>query len=374
VIQITEDKASHAAYGSFDQELSKEISRLSSLREAISDEKISDRKVCVLIAVILANIIIVWYNMPGYPYLWVAASLYFYLFYPMLPLALFPLRILHQKITGQVPIPKADKSLLKWAKELKIFSNKRTGYQLFMRFFLLSIIPITYGVFFIYGLSVLFTIIIALTSDFSSETLVLLLVQCLGIVFFYGEVFIYRGRMLYNTQLRLKKRFISQRRIILYTIIGTALLCISTILVILMIVAMLMPAITLTKYVNMLAFSSAGRNLIILIILVSQFVIMQYLQSLLSHKLALTMVSGFADQLKEISTSAIEKELGIKKKAENLLLESRLYAYNRRQMFGLYPTYSIGVNIPVLLSIKDLKSLQEIFFGSPDDTSGSDGY
>ena len=90
MIQITEDKASHAAYGSFDQELSKEISRLSSLREAISDEKISGRKVCVLIAVILANIIIVWYNMPGYPYLWVAASLYFYLFYPMLPLALFP--------------------------------------------------------------------------------------------------------------------------------------------------------------------------------------------------------------------------------------------------------------------------------------------
>ena len=128
-------------------------------------------------------------------------------------------------------------------------------------------------------MSVLFTIIIALTSDFSSETLVLLLVQCLGIVFFYGEVFIYRGRMLYNTQLRLKKVHQPAENHPVYDNWDRSL-CISTILVILMIVAMLIPAITLTKYVNMLAFSSAGRNLIILIILVSQFVIMQYLQSL----------------------------------------------------------------------------------------------
>jgi len=56
------------------------------------------------------------------------------------------------------------------------------------------------------------------------------------------------------------------------------------------------------------------------------------------------------------------------KKLKNLLLESRLYAYNRREMLGLYPSYSIRVNIPTLLSIRDLKSLQDIFFDSSPDT------
>lgn len=136
-----------------------------------------------------------------------------------------------------------------------------------------------------------------------------------------------------------------------------------------MIVAMVMPAFTLTKYVNMIAFSYAGRDFSVIILLFSQFVIMQYLQSYLSRKVALTMISDFAEKLKKIPGrvigSGVEEE---GTKAKSLLLESRLYAYNRRQMLGLYPSYSIGVNIPVLLSIKDLKSLQEIFFDSSADT------
>ena len=358
--------------GSADQALTEEINRLLNLRQTITHETICRRSFAVLIGVILVNILLIWHYKSIYPFLWVAASLYFYLFYPMLPLALFPFRMVHQKISGQAPLPKKDTSLLQWAKELKIFSNKRVGYQLFLRFFLLSMIPITYGVFCIYGLSVLFTVIIAFTSDFSTETLILLLVQCLGIIVFYAEIFIFRGRMLYRTHLRLKNRMISHRRIIVFTILGSVLIAATTILVILMIVAMVMPAFTLTKYVNMIAFSYAGRNFSVLILLFSQFVIMQYLQSYLSRKVALTMISDFAERLKKLPEIALGSGLGEEgTKAKSLLLESRLYAYNRRQMLGLYPSYSIGVNIPVLLSIKDLKSLQEIFFNSSPDVDNN---
>jgi len=342
-----------------------EIERLEDLRQTITHETICRASFAVLIGIILANILLIWHYRSTYLFLWVAASLYFYLFYPMLPLALFPFRMVHQKLSGQAPMKKKDTSLLQWAKELKIFSNKRMGYQLFLRFFLLSMIPITYGVFCIYGLSVIFTIIIAYTSNFSTDTLILLLIQCLGIIIFYAEIFIFRGRMLYRTHLRLKNRMISHRRIIVFTILGSILIAITTILVILMIVAMVMPAFTLTKYVNMIAFSYAGRDYSVLMLLFSQFVIMQYLQSYLSRKIALTMISEFIDKLKKIQGADTEDRRGEEEtKAESLLLESRLYAYNRRQMLGLYPSYSIGVNIPVLLSIKDLKSLQEIFFDS----------
>lgn len=351
--------------GSLDQNLSEEINRLENLRQIITHETICRESFAVLIGVILVNILLIWHYRSTYLFLWVAASLYFYLFYPMLPLALFPVRMVHQKLSGQPLIKKKDTSFLQWAKELRIFSNKRVGYQLFLRFFLLSMIPITYGVFCIYGLSVIFTIIIAYTSNFSTDTLILLLIQCLGIIIFYAEIFIFRGRMLHRTHLRLKNRMSSHRRIIVFTILGSVLITITTILVILMIVAMVMPAFTLTKYVNMIAFSYSGRDFSVLILLFSQFVIMQYLQSYLSRKVALTMISEFIDKLtkfKGIDSGERREEEEIK--AGSLLLESRLYAYNRRQMLGLYPSYSIGVNIPVLLSIKDLKSLQEIFFDS----------
>jgi hypothetical protein len=128
-----------------------------------------------------------------------------------------------------------------------------------------------------------------------------------------------------------------------------------------------MPAFTLTRFIDMLAFFNAGRNISILIVLESQFVIMQYLQSYLSRSVALTMISDFIEKLNNLSSSEKRTTMD-EKKLKNLLLESRLYAYNRREMLGLYPSYSIRVNIPTLLSIRDLKSLQDIFFDSSPDT------
>lgn len=353
--------------GSLNEAVQEEINRLVSLRDTITHETIKRRSVAVLIGIILCNILLMWYYQSSYPFLWIASSLYFYLFYPMLPLALFPFRLAYQKMTGQAPQKTYDASLFQWAKDLKIFSNKRVGYQLFLRFFLLSMIPITYGVFCIYGVSVLFTLIIAYTSNFFTSTVVLLLVQCLGIIIFYAEIFTFRGRILYKTHFRLKNRMISYRRIIVYSILGLVLIGVTTILVLLLIIAMVMPAFTLTRFIDMLAFFNAGRNISILIVLFSQFVIMQYFQSYLSRSVALTMISDFIEKLSELSSSEKRTTMN-EKRLKNLFLESRLYAYKRREMPGLYPSYSIGVNIPTLLSIRDLKSLQDIFFDSSPDT------
>jgi hypothetical protein len=211
--------------GSLKEAAQEEINRLVLLRDTITHETMKRRSGAVLIGIILCNILLMWYYQSSYLFLWVASSLYFYLFYPMLPLALFPFRQAYQKMTGQAPRKTHDTSLFQWARDLKIFANKRVGYQLFLRFFLLSMIPITYGVFCIYGVSVLCTLIIAYTTNFFTSTVVLLLVQCLGIIIFYAEIFTFRGRLLYKTHSRLKNRMISYRRIIVYTILGSAPWC-----------------------------------------------------------------------------------------------------------------------------------------------------
>ena len=45
-----------------------------------------------------------------------------------------------------------------------------------------------------------------------------------------------------------------------------------------------------------------------------------------------------------------------------LITETELYAFNRRQMFGLFPTYSIGISLPALFGLSDLSELHDIFF------------
>jgi hypothetical protein len=177
--------------------------------------------------------------------------------------------------------------------------------------------------------------------------------------------------MLYNTHIRLQSKIENHKRLVFMAIIACVLILLSTVLVILMIIAMVLPAFTLTKFVNMAGFYYAGRSIIVVFLLCSQFVIMQFLQSILSRKIAYDMVDQKYEQLtdaqKIVLTSETTHMVSCLQRIESLVLESRLYAYNRRKMLGLYPSYSIGVNIPVLLSINNLKSLQDIFL--PDQKS-----
>lgn len=44
-----------------------------------------------------------------------------------------------------------------------------------------------------------------------------------------------------------------------------------------------------------------------------------------------------------------------------LVTESRLYAFNQRNMLGLYPSYSIGVDMNTLRNLDDLRELNPLF-------------
>jgi hypothetical protein len=364
MVKSISDSGLHDERAFIQSELTEELSRIDRIRNTISRDSIPGSSYGILVVTILVNVLLFWHYRSVYLYLWVASSLYFYLFYPMLPLFLFPFRMVHQKISGEQPLPKNKGSMIEWAKNLQIFSHKRTGYQLFMRFFLYSMIPITYGVIGIYGISILFTLIIAYTTTFADETFLLILVQCLGIIAFYSEVFYFRGMGISQTHRMVKTRTAHHRRIVVAFAIAGSLIVISTILVFLMIIAMVMPAFTLTTFVNMIAFSYAGRNVSVIIVLFSQFIFMQYLQSILSRSFALDQITTLSNQLSNVQKMLNDEKIQISeqdvKKIETRILESRLYAYNRRNMLGLFPTYSVGVNIPVLLSIKSLGSLEEI--------------
>ncbi|MDD1724826.1 MAG: hypothetical protein LUQ07_06835 [Methanospirillum sp.] len=339
-----------------------ELQRLDSVLEMVSREKIRIIPYSVLILAFLVTGAMIWYYQIMYLYYWVASSLYFYLFYPMLPVFLFPFRYVRDSWIGKKPEKKEKRSLPAWAKELHIFQNKRVGYRLFMRFFLLSMVPITSGVMVIYGISLFSSLVIKAVSNLPDQTLLLIIIQCLGIIIFYGEVFIFRGRALYLTHLIVRNKVQHRRRILFLVIIAAALIVVSSFLVILMIIAMFMPAFTLTSLVDMVSFSHAGRNISVLLVLFCQFVFMQYLQSHLSRKVTTDHIHNIVIRLKESQKNLMDtctpEETS---KASYLLTESRLYAYNRRILFGLFPSFSIGINLPVLLRIKNLKELTGVF-------------
>lgn len=355
--------------------LDEEIGRQSRAREAITREKLAPAALGILVLAVIVNI--AGYASMGRSFLlvWISASLYFYLFYPLLPLFAFPFRYLLKGRKGKIRDGNQD-SVLEWAKRAHIFRNKRVGFRLFMRFFILSLLPLTIGMFCIYLVSIAFSLVLGYTGTLPIETMQLILVQCLGIILFYIEIFFFRTHLFNFTGYVRRQSGKKKRNLVIIAVLGVACILVGTVVGLLLLVAILLPGFTLTHYINVSEFYQVRTNIWVLIVLLSQMVIMQFLQNVLSIRIAQDLCdtllarlgaarSVWGGQASVPGGRAQDQGDGAASQpvhnALTLLRESALYAINRRQMFGLFPTYSIGINLGTLLSLTDLGDLNDVF-------------
>jgi hypothetical protein len=355
--------------------IDEEINRLSKIKSTILSERLGWLAIIALFLALLLNIVGMATQATTYLVIWISASLYFYLFYPLLPLFLFPFRYL-VKTHAEPGVEKLKKSKLNWARKIHIFKNKQVGFRLFIRFFIFSLLPLTIGMICIYLISMLYSIFLGNTGIIPADTSDLILIQCLGIIFFYIEIFFLRHHIFKLTQYARKQGFEKQKRYLILGIVGVIFFIVGTIIVFIFLIAILLPGFTLISFINVSEFVKVRTNIWVLLILISQVIIMQYLQNVLSLKIGrdmcddmikrLTSAKFHLESLRPISAdgSTIENlpdEQDLMKKSLKTLRETELYAINRRQMFGLFPTYSIGIHLPVLFRINDLSELNDVF-------------
>ena len=356
--------------------INEKIDILSKTRTGILNEKPGWVPIFAVMLALLLNVCGFATQTTYYLVVWISASLYFYLFYPMLPMFLFPFRYVSKK-PEESKEEKIIGSPIKWVKKIKIFQNKRIGVRLFMRFFILSLLPLTIGMIGIYLVSIIFSLILGNMGFIPVETSNLILIQCAGIILFYIEIFFFRHQLFNFSEYIRKKSSAKKKEIILLGISGFIFLIVGTVVVFLLLIAILLPGFTLTHFINVSEFFKVRSNIWILLILISQVIIMQYLQSFLSMKITRNMCddlierlikaktfieSGSHEMVKEKRYDHLQSKSHQIRESLRVLKETELYAFNRRQMFGLFPTYSVGINIPALFRITTLRDLQDVFF------------
>lgn len=356
--------------------IGEKIEYLSQIRSTILQDKFGIAPIIALIIAILLNIWGYTAEATVYMVVWISASLYFYLLYPMLPLFLFPFRYFMQRDKKPEKV-RPTESPLKWVVKIKILRNFGTGFRLFMRFFILSLLPLTLGMISIYFISVLFSLFLGENKVIPLNTSYLIFIQCAGIILFYIEIFFFRNQLVSFVCYINKQRSAEKKKIILLGISCFILLIIGTIVVILLLIAILLPGFTLVSFINMNEFVQERSNLWILVILISQIIIMQFLQNILSIKIAMKMCDDLIERLKTAKNRLEyredkETEAGnctmyqnderLMRESMAVVREADLYAINRRQMFGLFPTYSVGINISALFGIHCLSDLRDVFF------------
>jgi hypothetical protein len=351
------------------------MENLSQVRSEILREKTGIFPLFVLVGAVLLNLWGCLEQAEVYMIVWISASLYFYLFYPMLPMFLFPLRYLTQKETKPEQ-EKPKESPLKWIVRINILRNLNTGFRLFMRFFILSLLPLTLGMIGIYFLSGIFSLILGGLGLIPVNTTALILVQCAGIILFYIEIFFFRDQLVHFVGYIRKQGSAEKKRVLLLGALCLIFLIVGTVVVVLLLIAILLPGFTLVSFINVHLFVEERSNIWIFVILVTQIIIMQFLQSLWSRRITRRMCEDLIGRLndarnllttgthltaKENRYDKLQTESRQMHHATKILKETQLYAFNRRLLFGLFPTYSVGINLPALFSIKSLRELREIF-------------
>jgi hypothetical protein len=204
-------------------------------------------------------------------------------------------------------------------------------------------------------------------------------VQCLGILIFYLDLAFLKKQFTFVA--RSFKRISSQnlKRYLVLAFLGIIVVIIGSCATIILLIAILLPGFTLGVYVDVTSLVENRANLWILVLLVSQFIWMQCLQSIMSRKLTRRFGIELLDRLKYArSLLTAEDRVGpekeengmapiadnieeMEKKIKSLVIESRIHVVTRSHLAGLFPTYSIGINIKEILILQELKNLSAMF-------------
>ncbi|PKL59575.1 MAG: hypothetical protein CVV33_07120 [Methanomicrobiales archaeon HGW-Methanomicrobiales-4] len=358
--------------------VAEEIKNLRVVLEGIDIDLIPPVGYVAMAGAVILNLLCLVSNAGTYMVLWILASLYFYLSYPLLPLILFLIPHLLQRPV--VPVNQdAREQFVSRIKTLHLIKNHKIVLQLVIRFFILSIMPLTFGMVFIYGLSLFFAVILGGTGVIPSLTSLLIVVQCFGILIFYLDLSLLKRQFSFFTRTLVVINRQNWVRYLLMAIVGVLVVTITSFATIILLITIFLPGFTLGVYVDAAGFIQNRTNLWILLLLVSQFIWMQYLQSILSRRIASSFGKDLSSRLNQAQVLLIRKgdtraannedshpddivsTQMVRKEILSLLIESRIHTITRSHMAGLFPTYSIGVDIKEVFRIKALENLSGIF-------------
>lgn len=355
-----------------------ENNRLNDILIGIDTDQIPPLGYLAMAGAIILNLLCLVTSTGTYMVLWILASLYFYLSYPLLPLVLFLIPRLLQR--RAVPVNREiQNQFISRIKTLHLIKNHKIVLQLVIRFFILSIMPLTFGMVFIYGLSLIFAVILGTTGVIPSLTSLLIEVQCLGILIFYLDLSLLKRQFSFFTRTLVVINRQNWVRYLLMAIVGVLVVTIASFATVILLITIFLPGFTLGVYVDAAGFIQNRTNLWILLLLISQFIWMQYLQSILSRRIARSFGEDLSIRLKQAQLLLIRKSNNgapddgdnypepsmslqmVRKEVLSLLIESRIHTITRSHMAGLFPTYSIGVDINEVFRIESLENLSEVF-------------
>lgn len=340
--------------------LSTEINRFETFFSRLVTVPVPLAGLLILAGSLILNLIILTRDPQSYLIIWILTSLYFYLIYPLIPLACMLAQALSRHETPTRTRLPPVREIIRMIHPRK---NAPFIIRLAVRFFLFGIMPLTWGMIAFYSLSLLFAFILSTSVTISFESLRLIAIQCLGIIIFYLNLWFLRRHYSLFTRVFDAVSATKQAHFLAATAFAVLTILIATGVTIILIVAMLLPGYTTGVYAGDSELIENRTDILIPVLFLSMFIWMQHLQGALSRRIPirfgselLSRLTRTRDQLSGPGTVARgDTEPVTGEKARALLAEAAIHTTTMTRLLGLFPVFSIGVDIrELILRWKDL--------------------
>ncbi|MEN6517002.1 MAG: hypothetical protein ABFC38_02280 [Methanospirillum sp.] len=302
----------------------------------------------------------------GYMLMWVVASLYFYMFYPLLPLVrAIALALLQRKESTARERP-ADESggLIRSVREARLLRFKRRLVAVGWNVWFLGGVSMTAGFLVIFSLDILFAVLAGFVLNRLADlTAILVVVQSLGIILYYLQVYLLRP---YSAEFaaRMVERLRGRRRGIPLLATGAAFGAAVFLIAVLLVIALLLPGWTVDRVVPLAELQAVRFHVYLLVLLASQLVIMQVLHRWLSRAIARPVLAASERALARekralrfVARTPSPRRLRRIDRAVSLLAEVRLYRVDPVRLIGLYTLFLLGSDFLALLLLRDARRM-----------------
>jgi len=307
-----------------------------------------------LIAACIDINLIAFIFLPGYFLIWIVASFYMYMFYPLF------LMVPTRRSDGQFSPEGGVMGLIARVREASVLEHKVTIGQIFWNTFFLNCRPLFAAWAVVYLLDIVFGLMgIACYQLIECGEAMLIIYQAIAIMLFYAGIWWLKpySSGFRDTVLGVKKGIGTSRKPIwlIVLLLGGA----TALLTVLIITAMLLPGFTVGQILSLHEVTSVRIEVAFIIIFITQFFIVRYLHSWESIRMMLRL----SENKVEILRSHVIAEMNIPcghymdryRELSMIYLKSTLYQPGYQDLIGYFPVY---MGMPDLSRILDSKILR----------------
>jgi hypothetical protein len=253
-----------------------------------------------------------------------------------------------------------------WLRDIGVTSGTSGFTRLVINSFFINSRALSLGIGLLFSVDIIFALFSCITMNLSLSTTIIVISQCGVIILFY--LLVWKTEP-FSTEFKrnvdqVRKR-LSRENIPPWLVSAIFMTGILLAVFLILTAIILLPGLTVTAFMSQSGLNELGSLVLLITILaVSQYFLIRHIHGITSHAMAARILDFQEESLKELAGIYSDRDTGTSHQEEDsfelpaLLIESRFYSVQQHTLLGIFPVYTIDIDLSALMDTTTRAAIQ----------------